>query len=310
LSTGEIAAWVYAEINNDGYGFADELLEQMKEVLGPEGFKTIKQTAWSDFLHCPEPAGEETKYDFKKSRYKIILLEIARITHDDRLYLKTCEAVIDSGPHAYLELVRKLDDLHLLDKAIARLYEGIERHPDDQNFSLREMLCRMLEKKGDIEKAFEIAHALLPEHPSLYPRIKILAQKLNTWDRTKQEIIEQFTEHDHLSELIGLYLAENQLAEAIAIAEKYEDPTPIVWETARLAEGEYPNAAVSLYQRFVDYHIDLKTRTEYKEAAKIAAKIKELLIKNGQTSTWHEYIENLRTNNKRKKNLLKVLANL
>jgi len=83
-----------------------------------------------------------------------------------------------------------------------------------------------------------------------------------------------------------------------------------VWETARLAEGEYPNAAVSLYQRFVDYHIDLKTRTEYKEAAKIAAKIKELLIKNGQTSTWHEYIENLRTNNKRKKNLLKVLANL
>lgn len=309
-SPGTIASWVYDEIKSDGYGFADELLDQIVEVLQIEGFKVIENMAWQDFINCAKQVDKPAGYDLQKQRFKHVLMNIAEITNNDELYLKTCEVTLDLGPYEYLVLAKKLVSIKRIDEAITRLTEGISRYPNDKGIILHNMLSQLYEKKGELEKAYEYACSTLAKQSSNYPRVRSLALKLKTWDKIKPEIVNILMKGGHFSELIELYLEDNQLLEAIEIAKRDDVVTSMNWRVAELAEKNYPYDSILLYKRFVDYHVNLKTKSEYKEAAKVAHMIKKLYNSLGQITEWNEYIANLRKMNKCKMNLLKVLEKL
>jgi len=309
-SPEKTASWIYDEIKSDGYGFADELLDQMVKVLRIKGFNVIENLAWQDFINCKNESGKVSSHDFERQRYKHILMNVAEITSNDELYLRTCEETLDLGAYEYLVLAKKLESLKRIDEAINRIREGINRHPNSQNIDLHGMLSKLYEKKGDLEKAYECASLIMATQPGNYQSVRSLALKLKKWSQIKPEIIDMLVKGRHFSELIGLYLDEKQLPEAIAIAKRDDVFTSMNWKVAELAEREHPLDAILLYKRFVDYHIDLKTRNEYREAARIAYKVRELHERLGEIQEWDKYLENLRTKNKRKVNLMKILDRL
>jgi hypothetical protein len=310
LKPEEAASWIYNEIKTDGYGFADELLDQMVEVLQIKGFKVLENMTWQDFVNCKNPVDKSSRYDMEKQRYKHILMNVAKLTNNDELYIKTCEQTLNHGAYEYLVLAKKLESLKRIDEAINNLNEGIDRYPNVQGINLHGMLSELYEKKGDLEKAYECAYSTLARQQGNYQRVRSLAIKLKRWHQIKPEIIDLLVKGRHFGELIELYLQDNQLPEAIEIASRDDVFTSINWKVAELAEKDRPLDAILLYRRFVDYHINLKTKTEYKEAVRTAHKIKGLYERIGQSLEWNKYLEDLKTKNKRKVNLLKILDKL
>lgn len=67
---------------------------------------------------------------------------------------------------------------------------------------------------------------------------------------------------------------------------------------AQAAERDFPDAAVSIYQRLAEQKIEGRQRSSYKDAATCLARAKETLERHDRTEEWRTLITNVRTSHK------------
>ncbi len=312
VDTDELGRWVFNSILEDGYGFTDDLLQQMKGPLGNKGFDIVEKMAMEKLDDRFKQISREKirqPYDYTLSVLKRILTNIAEIQKDNKKHLKILELFLSEGSYSYLEIAEKLASMGCKEEAIKRLEEGIKRFPDNRDFRLNDMLSKLYEKQGDIENAFKQEWKRFKESHDSYKRIKQLAQKIGNWDKVHEDIIQELKKINSRL-LIDLYIEDGVIDKAISEVKTNRYGWDSELKTAKAAEDRYTTDSIFFYKRIAGMFIDRKNNDSYREAKKVVYKIKSLYNKLNDTAGWIEYINQVKTFHKAKKNLMKELGRL
>ncbi len=132
------------------------------------------------------------------------------------------------------------------------------------------------------------------------------------WPGLRPQLIQTLEQQGRWGALVGLYLDENEVSQALAaLAEMesrpgapsygYHSDGPLSHyqvQVAEAAEKSYPDEALRLYKPVVQRLINGRGRENYQQATAYLTRIKRLYQKQGQEAEWERYITNLRNSNK------------
>ena len=121
-------------------------------------------------------------------------------------------------------------------------------------------------------------------------------------------LIKLYREQDQYDAL-SLLLAEDGDEEAFRYVEKVADLN-VQARVAELLSPTYPERVLPLYFSLVDKAIARKDKTGYKFARRMLERIKVLHQTMGMEEEWRRYIESIRTEHKRKRNLMAEIREL
>jgi tetratricopeptide (TPR) repeat protein len=210
-----------------------------------------------------------------------------------------------------------------LDLVEARLWEREGKAPQDDVQLIRWLEARYA-AHGQPDKALDAAKRAfaiaLDQHS--YNLVRNAAPRLpdgdERWPTLRSGMLATLRKRKHWGTLTDIFLAEGEVAEAIAAHKQgtdgarrtapesgsgfgwmptgYSDPREL--RLAEAAERDFPDEAVAIYRRHADRYIANRQRTSYKEAAKLLAKAAAVLRAAGCDAEWDESIAALRLQHK------------
>ena len=156
-------------------------------------------------------------------------------------------------------------------------------------------LAQNAERTGDPETALRWRLSQMRESPNLevYLSLRAIARELDRWDSLRQDVIGSLESEQGWDLLIAIALEEGELTRAIALLPKQK------WlrhdlDVARAAERDQPQAAIEIYRREVDRRISHRGRENYRAAARLLQRVKELYLREGMPDKWKNYLSGLR----------------
>jgi uncharacterized Zn finger protein len=215
-----------------------------------------------------------------------------------------------------LELV--LDKLNGLEQAMRG------KSPDYTAIQGVETYRSWLEKKysayNKAEQALNMALARFQASPSettynsVQSTSRLAGQPETLWFTLRPDLLATLEKQGKWGELIGIYLREAEITQALAALEQMERtsntphygygysthfaPEKYQIQVAKAAEEPYPDQAIQLYKRMVERLIHTRGRENYQQAAGYLTQVKLLYEKQEHKADWNTYITNLRNNNK------------
>jgi uncharacterized Zn finger protein len=189
---------------------------------------------------------------------------------------------------------------------------------DDQ--VLMAWLERRFAEQGQSAKAFETAQRRFKHAPSTetFAAVRTAARlpdlPHDAWLKLRPTLISAFVKRGNPFELIEIYLAEEEVGEALNALEAarkpnqkrqggWSQPWSVVPEHVELrvaaaAEKHHPDEAIRLYQQIAERRISFKERANYQAAATYLVRVMNLLEAHGRAQDWQTYITSLRDQNK------------
>jgi len=189
---------------------------------------------------------------------------------------------------------------------------------DDQ--LLLEWLERRYAEQGQSAKAYEIAQRRFKHAPSVatYAAVRAAAQlpglAEDAWSKLRPKLLSVIVKRGNPLELIDVYLAGEEIGEAVKVLEAAEKrdrkqqgsldpawrpvPEHVELRVAAAAEKHLPDEAIRLYQQIAERRISYRERVNYQAAATYLVRVMNLLEKNGRAQDWQTYITQLRDQNK------------
>ena len=164
-------------------------------------------------------------------------------------------------------------------------------------------LAQHAEKSGDLSGAIEWWRQSLEQSPSLqtYQTMRELAQRLGVWPETRQELLSALETRKLGPILLEIALDEGDVARALELLPQLR----VGWygsnyelRVAQAAEAEYPQAALEIYRRRAEQLIAGRGRENYRSAAELLSRAREIYRHQNAESTWQHYISELRQNNR------------
>lgn len=226
---------------------------------------------------------------------------------------KLLDAGAENAPQA-LELVEA--KLQALQKAPVDKKKKWDYERDNNIDNYRAWLNKKLLKYGRPEQALSMALLRFQANPnsSTYTRVKEAAQSAGKWLELRTRLLDFLANHNQLEELVRIYLQEQEIEKAADIllnpARRENNPnwqsaynytlalSGLYLETARAAEGGYPDKAIALYRLAAAYLVELRGRDNYREAAKYLARVRELYLAQQGENDWQEFIFDFRKHHK------------
>ncbi len=165
-------------------------------------------------------------------------------------------------------------------------------------------LAQHAEKSGDLSGAIQWWRQSLQQTPSLqsYQTIRDLAQRLGAWPETRRELLSELEARKLGHILLEIALDEGEVARALELLSQSRSGWHgINYElrVAQAAEAEYPQAALEIYRRRAEQLIAAHGRDNYRSAAELLSRARDIYRRQNAESTWQSYITALRQNNRR-----------
>lgn len=211
----------------------------------------------------------------------------------------------DEGPNLALRFV---DDL---------LWESDGKNPQQETAYLGWMASAH-ERLGQTGEAIETRLRLFKLQPGLQGVTEL--KRLIThdpaqaarWPAVRESLIQTLSAQKRLGDVMEIYLREGDATAALALFEQEEhrprkSGTFDYWgnplnsyraRIAAIAEEEFPDFSLRVYQQLAEQQISLRSRSEYAIAAGHLAAVKRLLADHGRAAEWPPLIAKIRTDYK------------
>lgn len=209
-----------------------------------------------------------------------------------------------------------------LDLIESRLWEREGKSPPDDVHLLNWLETRYTEFDRP-DKALDAVRRRFKTAPSAeaYAAIKAAQSRAGggaeEWRSLRAQLIAALTRKGHWATLVEIYLAEDDVADALAALKQAQragstgngGARAVGWmafgrgpdlamKVAAAAERSLPDEAIALYREQADRRIAERQRTSYKEAARLLARIRETLERAGRGDEWRTTIAALRLQHK------------
>jgi uncharacterized Zn finger protein len=283
--------------------------------------------------HLPDSAEEdETSADRRTVDFQSdwlrqsiggLLLDLERDRLDAEAYVDLCRRTghwaecadrllaLDRTDEA-VDAARRLPD-HQLERILDRLVEAgaadrarslAEERLDTEtpSASLQQWLYRHTLDADDIRTALQVARRMFRERPSptTYDRVKTAAQALNAWPDVRPKLFGFLDETQRPHLRVRLHLHDEDIDAALDVVEPFVGPdrsipfgVSLLTEVADAARDSHADAAIALYEECARRLIADRGRSNYRTAADLLVKARDLYKKRDDLDAWQSFLDTL-----------------
>jgi uncharacterized Zn finger protein len=316
---------------NEGLGEFTNAAEKYAEVLGKEGlaeFRRLAEEAWSRI-----PVLRHRRFDgldvANRFNMTLIMESLARQSGKVEEAVRMLERDL-SSPARYLRIAQRYLEAGKADRALDWAEQGLKAFPKQSDAQLEDFLVERYIAAGRQSDVMNLAWANFVDRPSVevYQHLKRRAEQVGQWPVWREEALELLRERAATeakkARADNRTLVESRSAATLVDILLAEGDDDAAWREAqgaalypgrwlRLAEAreaKHPTDAIQIYQRHVNVTFDHPPDPDYEDAVKILRRLARLMVKMGRTDQFHEYYEKLRTEYRRKRNLMRLLDNV
>jgi uncharacterized Zn finger protein len=164
-------------------------------------------------------------------------------------------------------------------------------------------LAQYAEKRGDLGSALGWWRQHFHESPSLqtYQALRDVGGRLDRWAQVRPELLQELESGQKWHVLIEIALDEGDVAWALDLLPRMQRWYGGDYElrVAQAAEADYPQAALDIYRRRVERLIGARGRGNYRAAAELLVRARELYRRMGVPADWERTIADLRERHRR-----------
>jgi uncharacterized Zn finger protein len=314
--------------------------DRYADVLGDAGlvrYRSLAQQVWDQ---VPTRQGNEQRFHSSSNfRITYIMETLAKVSGsvDELVAIKARDLTY---AYHYFEIVELLADAGRTDEALAWAERGIAAFLNGTDVRLRDVAARELHRVGRDDEAMSLMWAELEDSPTLksYELLHRHATTANVWPEWRGRALDLmrqnetrarsarsvaatssprrglvtwkpprgYDEHPESSELVTVFLWENDTESAWAQA-KAGGCSPLLWvQLAELRLEEHPNDAIPIYQEEVERAIGAKDNRGYREAVDTMIRVQTLMARAGSERDFPAYAAQVRAAHKAKRNLMKL----
>jgi len=215
------------------------------------------------------------------------------------------------------------------DKALKWAESGLKKFADRPDSRLNEFLANLYHNKGRHKEAMELMWSDFKDYPGLtaYQKLKEHADRYGQWDswrtkalkyirgvigktksESKRDSFYRFSvRRNDNSVLVEIFLWEQDFESAWKEAIEGGCNDRLRLKLAGLREKEHPTDATKVYQRLVGPIIERTNNDAYREAVGLIKKTRKLMKRTGDDKEFKQYIADIRTEFKRKRNFMAML---
>lgn len=301
------------------------------DVLGEEGLAEYRRLAETQWQEVPQlgPGQESEAYQGSRFCLTAIMEDLATASGDVEALVAVKSRDLSDSLH-YLEIAETYKEAGWDDKALAWAEEGVRAFPHETDARLREFLAEEYHRLDRHEDALSLIWQNFLDHSHLgtYQTVKQHADRIHEWPRWREKALahlgrqagtdKRLEPRAHWatgplvygSELVAVFLWERNVDSAWKEACQRGCTIRQWLELAHLREDEHPEDALHIYQDDVRRLVESTNNAAYEEALDRVRSIRGLLTKMGQEDRFAGYVAELRSEYKRKRNFMKLLAAL
>lgn len=309
----------------DDWGFFEfEDYAPLLEKKGLARYRALAETAWKKVPARAPGARRDAGTDY----YRITALMEALARHEgDVDALVGVQSRDLSFPYHFVKIAEILAKAGRHGEALEWAERGRKAFPRDLDSRLVDFLADAYHRDKRDEEAIALAWEYFTAHPRLdaYQRLAKCAGCAKAWKTWREKVLSHlraelkrpdrgsgawhWTGAGHTL-LVEIFLHEGDSDAALAEA-KSGGCTESAWtQLAQAREKDHPQDAAAIYRNSIDGIIDHKHNRAYDEAAELAAKIKTLMQRAGQTREFDEWLGTLRLKHKAKRNFMQRIEGL
>jgi hypothetical protein len=211
-----------------------------------------------------------------------------------------------------VDAARRLPD-HQLERILDRLVEAgaadrarslaDERlSTENPSASLQQWLYEYTLDTDDIRTALQVARRMFRKRPSptTYERVKKAAQPLNAWPDVRSKLFAFLDETQRPYLRVRLHLHDQDVDGALDLVEPFAGPNrtlsfgvSLLTEVADAARDAHPDAAIALYEECAHRLIADRGRSNYRTAADLLVKARDLYEQQNEPDAWESFLDAL-----------------
>jgi hypothetical protein len=190
------------------------------------------------------------------------------------------------------------------------LYKGIAK-----GFLKTDLIEKMGDLRhacGDNNESLSLYIKSFKDRPEeeLLEKITRLSNELGLWKDVKKELTSFMGEEGDTHNLLELYLRDKDLASAFKIASQHIDDIYNTERVAKACEKSMPYEAAELYRNMAEESIKQSNRNAYRTAKYYYKAMYRLYTSLKKENEFRQYIDTIKSANKRKPALLEELSHI
>jgi len=301
------------ELNGD-WGTFDRAVATYADVLGDAGIKRYRELAdreWESIR--PLKPGEDDPDRYGK-RFRITrIMETLATQSDDLDALVKIKQKDLSSSYQFYDLAQTLLREQQEDQALEWAEQGQQIFQADSDRRLLGLLANLYHRFGRHDEAMSIIWARFERNPGLatFQNLKNHADQNNSWPEWRQRALARLhtaTENRDRSELVAIFIWEGDNEAAWGEAQAGGCRSDIWLQLAQMRETTHPQDAIAIYQKQVGPILERTNNQAYKEAMVLITRVGNISTGAHSEAAFRQYLEILRSQYKRKRNFIKMLA--
>jgi hypothetical protein len=219
--------------------------------------------------------------------------------------------------------VKKSLNIHTLD--ILKIWNQKEKLMRSSNvaraldFAKGFLKTELIEKMGDLrhtcgdnDESLSLYVQAFKDRPEekLFVKITRLSNKLGLWKDVKEELTSFMVEKGDTHNLLEIYLRDKDLVSTFKIASQHINHTYHTERVAKACEKSMPYKAAELYRNMAEESIKQSNRNAYRTAEYYFKVMYRLYASVNKEKEFRQYIDTVKSANKKKYALLEELSQI
>lgn len=298
-----------------------------KEALGAKGlqnYRTLAQTQWD----AVGPAGKNPGFNHDRFKITRVMEDLARACGDvDALIAIKSKDL--SHSYSYLTIAELLTENKRHDEALQWAEQGLVDHPERPDNRLRDFLAAAYLKRKRPAEALQLTWIQFEEQPGLsaYQKLHGMAVKLGVWpaqraraldwlDRAIAQEASQTSRYKpnpsvpDTSRRLAVALWEVDLEAAWTAVHSGQCQQNLRINLAHALGATRASDAIRLYRQIVPEIVGQTNNNAYESAVALIRQVGQLMAGLGQAPQFDDYLAELKTAFKPKRNFIKLLDGL
>ena len=288
----------------DKYDFSDYVSKMLVDSCSTEEDFTFIEKLALEELQKGKARGEEYRASIVD-----ILLDIYEKKKDEKKFLSLCEKEFE---HSYFRYIEYLESKGQIDGAIQCCTRALDFAKGFLKTDLIEKMGDLRHACGDNNESLSLYIKSFKDRPEeeLLEKITHLSNDLGLWKDVKKELTSFMAEEGDTHNLLELYLRDKDLASALKIASQHIDDIYDTERVAKVCEKSMPNEAADLYRNIAEEYIKQSNRSAYRTAKYYFKAMRRLYTSLKKENEFRQYIDTIKSANKRKPALLEELSHI
>jgi uncharacterized Zn finger protein len=294
-----------------------------RRVLGKHGMRRYRELAEGEWSKVkPLQPGDDTR-DKYGSRFRIThIMENLASQDGDIDALVAVKSRDLSSSYEYFKIAEVYRQAHKGDEAFEWAEKGIQIFGEDADSRLQDLLADLYHRRKRHDEAMSLVWSQFERRPGLaaFQHLKKHADRCKQWRVWRERALEQV--HAEIAEqpkggtrsgkpdhslLVEIHLWEGDTEAAWQAANAGSCGEALWLQLAGLREKTHPRDAIMVYRMLIGPIVERTNNQAYAEAAGLVRRLKRLMEKLDEDGKFRQYLTQLRTEYKRKRNFMKLL---